>query len=192
MAYTKIEWDEATALSPTNLNLMDDGIFAASAKLGEVVLTDVASSVTFSSIPAGFKNLQVVVYGQHEGTGFVSLNLRFNGSSAAGAYDSLRRWSTVAAGTTFDFGSFTVLRVGVVNASSRSAVGILIPRYSEGGRRKVAYGSGFVAGATDATAALTDGGGRWVASTDAVTSVLLSPSGEDWSAGSEFYLYGWR
>ena len=192
MAYTKVNWSESTDVDAANLDQMDSGIYDSTTKLGEVVLTEAASSVTFSSIPAGYKNLLVVVYGIHAGTGFVSLNVRFNGDGSAGAYDSLRRWSTVAAGTTFDFGSFTVMRVGVVNASSRSALSILIPRYGEGGRRKVAYGSGFLAGATDSMAALTDGGGRWMTSFDAITSVLVSPSGEDWVEGSEFYLYGMR
>ena len=192
MAYTKIVWDETKPLSPANLNLMDDGIHAATAKIAELVLAAPAASVTFSSIPAGFKNLLVVVYGFHAGTGFASLNLRFNGDATANAYDSVRRWSTVDGGTTFDFGSFTVMRVGVVNATSRSALSVLIPNYSDSGRRKVAHGSGFLGGTTAATTALTDGGGRWAASTDAITSVLLSPANENWVAGSEFYLYGMR
>lgn len=192
MAYTKVAWDEATPLSPTNLNLMDDGIFDATTKLGEIVLASPAASVTFSSIPSTYTHLYLVVYGLHDGAGFVSLNLRFNGDASGLAYQSVRRWSTVLSGTTFDFGSNTVLRVGVVNGSSRSAVGILIPRYAKVGGRKVAYGSGLLAGPDDASLALTEGGGQWSGATDAITSVFLSANGQNWVSTSEFQLYGMR
>jgi hypothetical protein len=68
-------WDQVTFQS---------GMFA----LATVSLTTTASSIAFSSIPSGYKDLQIRVFGQEtvSGGGFNNMNIYFNSDNASGNY----------------------------------------------------------------------------------------------------------
>jgi len=150
--------------------------------LANITLGSSASSVSFSSIPASFRDLVLVI----DGTASVSTNVqvRFNG-------DSNNNYLYVAmygnGSTTSSFAESnisSITQLALANYSSNTLTQIM--DYSATDKHKTVLirsngGNGFV----QATA------GRW-GSTSAITSMVLtsSGSGATFNSGSNFALYG--
>ena len=139
-----------------------------------------ASSVTFSSIPADYRDLVLVINGANSG----SQDLKFIFNSDTGA-----SYSRVAMyGQSSGIGSFsengqnaglwasvqTVPNTVIANIMDYSATDkhkTALVRSNNAGDRVRAYA------------------GRW-ASTSAITSIQLDPTGTSWQAGTTISLYG--
>jgi hypothetical protein len=152
--------------------------------LATTTLGSAASSVTFSSIPATYKDLVIVVNGS---TGSNSLVWsRINGDTGSNyAYVVMAGANTVYSGS----GTFNVayLSDATVTANTRILIQYSIMDYSATDKHKTALvrsnsefagGSGVYASAH-----------RW-ANTNAVTSVSVNTNTGTWNVGTTVSLYG--
>lgn len=144
-------------------------------------LSSSASSVTFSSIPATYRDLVLIVDAK-AATSSVNFVLRFNSDASNGSAVLMR-------GNGSTTSSFTE---SVINLASSSAdttnsglIVAFIMDYSATDKHKTVLARGNVASSfTSASAA------RW-ASTSAITSIEVRPATADsYAANSSFYLYG--
>jgi hypothetical protein len=157
--------------------------------LATVTLGSSASSVTFSSIPATYRDLVLVYAGRTTSTADGdALIARYNGDTGSN-YSQVRM---AGFGTTTFSGSFsgTVHEVGRLHTSisdntnpSQGLVNLM--DYSATDKHKTSVSrSGYAANLVDATAA------RW-ANTAAITTILLFPATTtNFAAGATFNLYG--
>jgi hypothetical protein len=142
-----------------------------------------ASTITFSSIPATYRDLVLVV--QPIGTSLVTGRVRFNGDSGSNYnYVTMRHDGTTpssASGTTtqFDLGTFVVFQ-------STSIHLINIMDYSATDKHKTVLIRNNNAQRAEGTEAQ---GGRW-ASTSAITSIAISVNSGTFGTGSNVALYG--
>lgn len=155
--------------------------------LATTTLGSAASSVTFSSIPATYKDLIIVANTKTSRTAFDQdgLFIRLNGdTSNHSRVTMLGRQSEILSDTASSLG---VPLAG--NAGQLGTILIQIMDYSATDKHKTVLvrsnqNSPSVSGVVSATA------GRW-ASTSATTSVVLVPeAGPNFVAGSTFSLYG--
>jgi hypothetical protein len=148
--------------------------------LATVTLGSSASSVTFSSIPATYRDLILVFDGTATANSVV--NFRYNGDSGANYY----RVGMEGDGTTASsyFGTdATSLRV--INwRTARSNAIHQIMDYSATDKHKTSISRG---NPTDV--GVQSAAGRW-ASTAAITSIALTLDANQFAAGCTFSLYG--
>ena len=149
--------------------------------LATVTLGTAAASVTFSSIPATYRDLRIVIAGTTSGG--VNTGLRFNGDTGNN-YTGLLMYGTgsSAASGTYGAGSFAYFgalwttvgntTVDIMDSSATDKHKTLISRYSTSANEVGAMAA------------------RW-ASTSAITSVtVLTASAATYSTGTTFSLYG--
>lgn len=166
--------------------------------ISEQVLTGTVASVTFSSIPTGFRRLLLIA--QARTSAVVEADavlLRFNGDTA-GNYDrqSLTGNSaTASAGGSRAQSSIQIGSCEAANsrASNFSPVSVEIFGYTGNGEKWILSRSAVFGNVSaDADLFLQVFAGRW-RSTAAITSITLLPgTGPNFVAGSEFQLYGVR
>lgn len=148
--------------------------------LGTITLSSTDTEIVFSSIPATYRDLIVVVQGTTNAAS--NIRLRLNNDSSNNSYVGM--WGT---------GSSTVSGANTNNAF----IGALYPTqsvtmgqifdYAQTDKQKSILGRG--GGGNDVVWAFAS---RW-ASTVAVTSVAVSvnnPAGENFNSGTTFSLYG--
>jgi hypothetical protein len=158
------------------------------------VLSTGAVSVTFSSIPATYKDLVLKINARSaQAQTYEVLTMRFNGSEVA-EYSNTRLQgdgSTAISGRNEDDNAVT-LRMLNGNSSTANTFGsmeIYIPSYTASTQKPLSSFGVSESNTTSpiymaATAAL------W-RNTSAITSILLrTNSGDNWLTGSSFYLYG--
>jgi hypothetical protein len=144
--------------------------------LATVTLGGTASSVTFSSIPATYRDLVLVVNGKTSGN--QSTGLRFNSDSGSN-YSMVRMFTTSSSTSTTTFG---LLTTGDPTADTLSIAQIM--DYSATDKHKTfLVRSNITANNTAAHAV------RW-ADTDAITSVEVVAISTTWAVGTTFGLYG--
>jgi hypothetical protein len=161
--------------------------------LATVTLGSATSSVTFSSIPATYRDLIIVVNGRstESGTNLDTVGGRFNGDAGSNysyvgmnAGDSGSPSSNSGTTTNFQGGRLATSNGG------RTAFGVCVIQildYSATDKHKTVLSRG--ASQTEAVA-VDANASRW-ANTAAVTSVLLrTAQGANYVAGSTFDLYG--
>jgi hypothetical protein len=150
--------------------------------LATVTLGSAAATVTFSSIPATYRDLVLVVQATHSAAsgGF----MRFN-SDTTSSYTGV----AMAQALTFGVDSFTFsstsLSINLTYSSDGQTNIVQIMDYSATDKHKTAlirYGRGDV-GVVGA------GAGRW-AKTEAINNLSLISSSGQYSIGSTFNLYG--
>jgi hypothetical protein len=148
------------------------------------VLTSSAASVTFSSIPATYRDLVLVA------TATAVINggqpfLRFNGDSSSSYSQVFAEGSGTTAYGADNSGTQLYLsyNLGLVPDTTPASMIINIMDYSATDKHKMVMtrqgSSAFVAGMM---------AGRWP-STSAINSITLTGNG-DFASGSSFYLYG--
>jgi len=152
--------------------------------LANLTLGSAASSVTFGSIPATYKDLICVVVA----TGSVTLSgrVRLNGDSTANyAYQRLTGTGSVATALSESSQNLGVLSI-LARASTTSALqmNINIIDYSATDKRKT-----IISRADEAAGATEAFSNSW-GNTAAVTSVQIFTNTGNWAAGSTFALYG--
>lgn len=155
--------------------------------LDSVTLSSSASSVTFSSISQGYRDLVIVASAAlTAGTG--NLTMRLNSDSGSN-YSGVSMEGTGSAAQSGSGSTWNQFYVNINNGSLWSTKGIdviQIMDYSTTNKHKsiLARGNGLGTGNSVGANA-----GRW-ANTSAVTTVQLLAGGATLAAGSTFYLYG--
>lgn len=149
-------------------------------QINSVTLASSASSVTFSNIPATYRDLILVSnnLGTANNTGSV---VRFNGDSGSN-YSRVFMYGT---GSVSSSGADTSTSMNLV--FPRTTVGVFqlqIMDYSATDKHKT------VLNRTDTSEYVVwASAGRW-ASTSALTSIYLAPESGSWATGATFNLYG--
>ena len=151
------------------------------------VLGSSAASVTFSSIPATYRDLIVVVEASSSGASNTNGRLTFN-SDTGNNYNWVLMIGDGSSATSASSSNTSNIIILESATSTRRVLGIAqIQDYSATDKHKSTLGRyGNAATATTAAA------GRW-ANTAAITSVTIeafSGTGLQWASGSSFYLYG--
>lgn len=164
-------------------------------KISENILVGSAASVTFSSIPSGYRGLLLQVQARGDtAAANTSVGLRFNGDSSA-IYDQqtlLSAATTVAASESINATSASLgdMAANTATAGAAGAFSVMIPNYAG-----TTFWKQFISGNQLATGTGTGTihdrqfVGRW-RSTAAVNQITLTPAAGNFVAGSTFVLYG--
>jgi hypothetical protein len=148
--------------------------------LATVTLGSSASSVTFSSIPATYRDLILICDALSDGAPV--MNARFNSDSASNySYVfMLGNGSTTSSGTATSTG----FDIAVLDSSARQMVTLQIMDYSATDKHKTGLSRRDRAGEMSLAQA-----NRW-ANTNAITTMTLGLSSNNFAASSTFNLYG--
>ena len=149
--------------------------------LANVTLGSAATSVTFSSIPATYRDLIVV----HSGlltSGGQEIRLRYNGDSGS-SYSYVEMTGTGSSATSSTSSSMTYAYGGLVYTTVANSI-VQIMDYSATDKHK----TGLTRSNNSANNVVAFAH-RW-ANTAAITSLELSIGGNLWAAGATFNLYG--
>lgn len=164
-------------------------------KVAESILSGTAASVTFSSIPATYRQLQLIAACRGDNaTTFVGMQLRFNSDTAAN-YDSQQVVGSAASALASEFLAQTSMSLGEFGAASAAAgnggaYAINVPWYASTTIHKyVATDHAFSFGTATTNLQSKQWAGRW-RSTAAINAITLLPSAGNFIAGSSFALYG--
>jgi hypothetical protein len=149
--------------------------------LANVTLGTAAASVTFSSIPATYRDLILVMNGTPS-TGSYAF-LRFNGDTGSN-YNYLFMYGDGSSAVSQSFTSQTQGYIGNIDATVRTTFIAQVMDFSATDKHKTFLSrNGQAAGLVIATA------GRW-ANTSAVTSMSVNINSGTFSTGHTFNLYG--
>jgi hypothetical protein len=149
--------------------------------LATVTLGSDVSSVSFSAIPASYRDLIVVFNGTTQATGGRNFVMRFNGDSGSN-YSNVTMFGNGSTTSSGAAGTTSALNVIVDNNPGVAIAQIM--DYSATDKHKTVLGRGNVAAiGVDARAS------RW-ANTAAITSITMFPDTLKWLSGSTFSLYG--
>ena len=152
--------------------------------LANITLGSAASSVTFSSINQGYRDLILVCSGTSSNTGINSIQLRFNAD--AGSNYSIVNINGTAGGAGVGVSTGTGALGGLTISSSVNANITQIMDYSATDKHKTTLSRENSLGESYVRAAST----RW-ANTAAITSILCRvDTGANFNSGSTFSLYG--
>jgi hypothetical protein len=166
--------------------------------IAETVLGSDQASVSFSSIPATFRHLRVVVVGRGNDASSRFVRLAFNGDTAWNPnYTGNRLQATGTSATAEQFvnGSTFSGYIGQMPGTGAGAgfgggIRLEIPWYRSGSLHRFAQStSTFASAATTGAFSLELWAVRWL-NTDAVTSITLDLSAGSFLTGSHFTLYG--
>jgi hypothetical protein len=145
--------------------------------LATVTLGSSAASVTFSSIPATYRDLICIV--NHTKNTLTTFTIRFNGDNTSGNYTSVYMvgdGSSAISGTetgfTFAYSSTPISNqiCQVMDYSATDKHKTMLLRHSDSSRQAATYAA------------------RW-ANTAAITSMAFAPSSGTFDSGSTFSLY---
>jgi hypothetical protein len=148
--------------------------------LASRTLTSTATSVTFSSIPATYRDLILVIEGTYS-TGTGNASIRFNGDTGSN-YPYVFMLGG-ASGTSSGQATTTSLLTGGFNSATRNNVVFQIMDYSATDKHKSVLNRMNEGGLTTYA-----WGGRW-ANTSAITSITVIGT-NPYAIGSTFSLYG--
>jgi hypothetical protein len=152
--------------------------------LATVTLGGSDSDIVFSSIPATYRDLILVINGTVNFTGADSTLMRFNGDTGSN-YSNVRMVGTGSAATAYA-DTATYAYIGVPANSDRFSIITQIMDYSATNKHKT-----LLSRHGQASGWVTAHAGRW-ANTSAITSVTImaNASASVFSAGTTFSLYG--
>ena len=153
----------------------------------------VAASITFSSIPATYKHLLILLSGQCDNAAEQNLLMRFNGDTGANYHWQLMQGSGATAAASSSASQTAIIPGSVLGSAHTNRAGssyIFIPEYtgttwhknslSQGGRIKNDTANDFI---------FQTFFGHWK-STAAITSITLLPATGNFQIGSIATLYG--
>lgn len=164
--------------------------------IAKQVLTSSAASISFSSIPQVFTNLELVVSAKSDGTstnGYDAANLQFNGVSSA-LYNWQTIWVTLggAVSTTGASAQTSSQFAEVWNShfatAGRGIVTVKIPNYADTHNTKGFTSS--AAASDSGTAAILQFYSGTLNTTAAITSISALMGVGNWVPDSTFALYG--
>lgn len=159
-------------------------------------LSSAASSVTFSSIPATYTDLKLVISSRatNNTVSYVNLRLQFNNTSAVYSTTGIYSYSTTVAAAQVTGASYASEQgrgsvVGGANtANTFGATEIYIPNYTNS-YNKPLLGFG-VNESNDTTNDAILSMGHLYRDTNAISTITASISSTTFVAESSFYLYG--
>jgi hypothetical protein len=154
---------------------------SAQVALATITLGSAASTVTFSSIPATYRDLRLVIQASSPAD-TADIVARFNGDSGAN-YSLVQMYGNGSTATSSASSGQTELYFGYYN-TTQGMVQLTVFDYSQTDKQKSALSRSDLPGALVFARA-----GRW-ASTSAITSMLIYPTYGQFAAGSTFSLYG--
>ena len=146
--------------------------------LATVTLGTATSSVTFSSIPATYRDLILVC--DYTGSTTAVVTLRYNGDTGANYSIVL-----MVGGSSVQSFTGTALNVGAMYGSNKSTSIFQVLDYSATDKHKTSIQRNDNAQQSEVVATA----GRW-ANTAAITSISLTPASGTLSTGATFNLYG--
>ena len=150
--------------------------------IANITLASTASTVTFSGISQGFRDLVLIVSGLITTTVVDATTIQFNGDTASNYYQVLMTGDGTSA--TSASGNFGSIYAGISNNSDSISI-INIMDYSAADKHKSVISRG-----NSATGARTRAvAGRW-ANNSPITSIVVSNVSTTFAAGSTFNLYG--
>ena len=150
--------------------------------LASNVLTSSASSVTFSSIPATYRDL-IVVCTTKSTTTYHTVYIRFN-SDTGSNYPTVRAFGFTSAGSDSATYSFIDANLGIDAGNFQTTISNIMD-YSATDKHKTVLSR---ANGTPNYVAMT--ASRW-ANTSAINSVnIFNATAVNFDSGSSFYLYG--
>ena len=152
--------------------------------LANITLGSSASSVTFSSIPATFRDLVLVVNGKATAGGS-ACRFRVNGDTGTN-YSYVRMYG-FSGGTGSDTNTQPFIDIGAMNTSDGLLNITNIMDYSATDKHKTVL----VRAQESALGAVLATAGRW-ANTAAITSVTVYAGSDQFAAGTTVALYGIR
>ena len=149
--------------------------------LANFTIATAQATVTFSNIPATFRDLRLIVNGTAAGNAWVFLNgdssTNYNGVFQQGN-------GSTATSTSYASNSSIILSQGFMGATNPSNLTIDFLDYSATDKHKP-----FMARFDNASQASIAWALRW-ANTAAITTIVLNGNGAGFAAGSTFALYG--
>ena len=149
--------------------------------LATTTLGSAAATVTFSSIPATYKDLILIADCTHSTSSAIDLDVRFN-SDTGSNYSRVIMFGD-GSGTASNAATENMLDVGYTN-NNKTAMIIQIMDYSATDKHKTVLARqstpGFLVMAT---------AGRW-ANTAAINTLSFFPNGANWVSGTTVSLYG--
>lgn len=151
--------------------------------IGSQTLTSSAASVTFSSIPGGYKDLVLIV--ETKGLALIDIRMRFNSDTGAN-YSYVFAYGNGSSAASGSFAGDTKMSLDFISYATGTNAHISqteIMDYSATNKHKSVLSRGNSGAGTDMAAQ------RW-ASTAAVTSVNVFPSSSSFATGSTFHLLG--
>ncbi len=148
--------------------------------LATVTLGSSASSVTFSSIPATYRDLILVI--SQSGGPNDDERLRFNGDTGSN-YSFVRMFGDGSSASSSSVSTTYIRNIGGVLSGVHNLI-IQIMDYSATDKHKTTLGRG-----SNAATLVMATAGRW-ANTAAITSVNYSVGSGSFAAGSTYTLYG--
>jgi hypothetical protein len=149
------------------------------------VLASAAASVTFTSIPADYRDLVLVAQVTAETASSVQMRVRFNGDTGSN-YNLVYMFASGASPLSGADTNETYFQIGKSNSTNTTfSQGIMqVMDYSATDKHKTCLNR-----ANDKSGdAVTAGAARW-ANTAAITSISIIGN-NNYGAGSTFYLYG--
>jgi hypothetical protein len=150
--------------------------------LANVTLGTATSSVTFSSIPATYRDL-IVVINAGITSGAEAMSIRFNGDTGSN-YHYVQGVGNGTSGSSFAVGSTGFARLGSIYTGSNNFIGNIMD-YSATNKHKTVISRGNSAGN-----GVFINASRW-SNTSAITSVTALPDvANTFTSGSTFALYG--
>jgi hypothetical protein len=166
-------------------------------RIGQVVCASSQATISFSSIPAGFTNLMIVISGRDTKTtvGDSEVSLEINGDTTSAHYTSSQYCQ--GTGTTAAAGLIAASAAGSVicsipgssaNASSVGAATIYIPNYAGTTFWKTVHSQAYERFAASSTT-MQSWGFTWN-STAAINALLLTAGGTAFVNGTTATLYG--
>lgn len=180
------------SLAPLVVEGVDSAAYEPTQLIAETVLGSDTATISFTSIPATFRHLVVVLEGRASPSQTsVGIGLRFN-ADTGNNYDrqTLQAVGTGVTATQTTGGSF--IQIGLLSAATATAnasgsIRVMIPSY----RQTTFHKTMFSEGAAQASSIATQrNAGRW-ASTAAITQIdLLIPTGGNFLTGTVAGLYG--
>jgi hypothetical protein len=153
--------------------------------LANITLGSTASSVTFSSIPATYRDLVVVVRGAMSGN--ASILMRFNGDSGSNYPNVFMRGQSSGTQSNTYTPTYVALAISAVGTGNEFTAIAQVMDYSATDKHKTTlnrsgYTNDIGSSVVEATAV------RW-ANTAAITSIAITTSTSTFGAGSTFALY---
>lgn len=150
--------------------------------LANITLGSSASSVTFSSIPATYRDLVVVLNGKATAGGS-GARLRVNGDTGTN-YANIRMYG-FSGGAGADNGTGAFLDIGAMNTSDGYQSVVQFMDYSATDKHKIIL----MRPQESSLGAVLANAGRW-ANTSAITSILVYAGSDQFASGFTASLYG--
>lgn len=165
--------------------------------LAETTLGAPAGTVTFSSIPATFRNLRIIMHARGTTAAtFVTVIAQMNADATTANYHSQGMYGSATTVTAVEKGTSTLagVWVGEIAAASASS-SIMFGGYEifvhdyRSAQEKPVISRGDVRYGGAGSHRVYDIGGMWI-NTAAITSIVLSPTAGNFETNSRFSLYG--